>query len=108
MNSTNDSVATLLAEVIQRAEEVLPNMMEDAVVRALEKSKIQLSQVEPVTRGTAVSHADKTGASDLRDAYLLGKLPEDGSLLIGKSPSFFAAQRLTSHFVTAGSRESDA
>ena len=70
--------------------DALPSLVEEAVVRAVEKVRPPTTASdetpagcsESAASGVTLTQADKTNASELRTAYLLGKLPENGSLLI--------------------------
>lgn len=81
----SESLKRLLA-AIQEVVEIAPKILDDSIARVLERTKALDSVAQPekqASRGTAVSNAERLKASELRDAYLLGKLPENGSLLIG-------------------------
>jgi predicted DNA-binding transcriptional regulator AlpA len=83
---TSQAISRLL-EAVQDVVAIVPRILDDSIARVLEKTAVATSedsQTEHATRGTIVSNADRTRAVELRDAYLLGKLPDDGSLLVGK------------------------
>jgi len=81
----SQAISRLLV-ALQEVLEVAPKILDDSIARVLEKTtaaNFDAPPAEDSTRGTIVSNSEKAKAVELRDAYLLGKLPDDGSLLIG-------------------------
>ena len=82
MTSNDVSSIHVLVEAIQRAAEALPCVLEETVVRALDNARLHPKHAVVASTdnmsGTAVHRADKIDARELRDAYLLGKLPDEG------------------------------
>ena len=86
-NSELSKAMSQLAEAVQAVVTVAPKLLDDAIDRVIERSKVDKeneTERQQLPRGIVVSNAERTKAAELRDAYLSGKLPEDGSLLIGK------------------------
>ncbi|HBE69990.1 MAG TPA: hypothetical protein DDW52_17730 [Planctomycetaceae bacterium] len=84
-NQFSEAVS-LLGDALQQIARSAPKMLEDSVGRAIDRSGIRTnspSPSSPTTAGTVLTGSDKAKATELRDAYLLGKLPEDGGLLVG-------------------------
>ena len=81
----SQAISRLLA-ALQEVVEAAPKILDDSIARVLERTMAAKSEplsAEDTTRGAIVPNSEKAKAVELRDAYLLGKLPDDGSLLIG-------------------------
>ena len=86
----NDATAAMADLIRQAVEASLPGIVEQAFLRAMEKVKPSppaagpspLDVPEGPPSGATVTKMDRANARELRAAYLLGKLPVDGSLLL--------------------------
>lgn len=92
MNVTVESeeIAGFAEQVQEALVQRLADVLEKEVTRAIEKfTKDFTSKPVPatdnsgaVTTGVQLTRLDQASARELRAAYLLGKLPDDGALLI--------------------------